>query len=81
MVEPSLSLFYQRQPTVCSQTVEKASEKAVRMIEPNLGVFIIETPYCMFTGSEKIQRKGSTNDRAKSRCFYNRDTLLYVQRQ
>ncbi len=46
------------------------------MIEPNLGVFIIETTHCMFRGSEKIQRKGSMNDRAKSRCFYNRDNLL-----
>ncbi len=62
--------FFQRQPTVCTQTVEKASKKAVRMIEPNLGVFIIETTYCMFTGSEKSQRNGSTNDRDKSQCFF-----------
>jgi hypothetical protein len=58
--------------------VKKASDTAIRMIEPNLSVFITETTYCMFTGSEKSQQKVSTNDKAESQCFYNRDNLLYV---
>jgi hypothetical protein len=40
-----------------SQAVKKASEKEVRMIEPNLGVFITETTYCMFNGGEKKNNK------------------------